>query len=192
VLTAPGVAYLQPEGLEQAGLWSRLAPNLRLSVTSGALEQGDLEPAPRPLYVRVEGEPVSPGAAPVARFENGLALQSADVQVAPDGRAVDVQSVWTTDRPVPGNATAFFQVLDGDRLLVTDDTQLGSGLFPTRFWRPGDAVVERRRLALAERFDPARHTVVAGLYLPPDEARIGVVDSAGSVVADHIPLQRPP
>ncbi len=147
--TVPGVAYLQPVDLDLDGLWSRLAPNARLRFDLGAMERADLAEEASRLYVRVTGDTATPVAAPLAQFANGMRLLAADVRYdGPD--ALEIETVWDAVTPVSGqDVTAFFQLLHGRRMVVTDDAPLGSGLYPTPRWRPGDQIVERRRLAAA-------------------------------------------
>jgi len=135
-----------------------------------------------------QGAPAAAVTAPIAQFANGVRLLSADVQPTAAGD-LDVETVWDTVEPVPGrDVTAFFQVLEGDRLVVTDDAPLGSGLFPTPRWRVGDQVVERRRLVVPGGFDRNRHRLVTGLYVAPDTTPIAVVGPSDRAPADRVEL----
>jgi hypothetical protein len=174
--TGPGVAFLQPEVLEPARLWAEVAPGLTLSFSQGTMVQGDLEPEPKRLFVRVDAVPGASGE-PLARFADGLALLSAEVDATEPARLV-VTTTWRADSPVAVEPTAFVQVLKGDRLVATVDRTLGSGLIPTTYWRPQVAIVERREVVVPGGYDPARQRVVAGLYVIQEAgiAPVAVVD----------------
>jgi 4-amino-4-deoxy-L-arabinose transferase-like glycosyltransferase len=183
----PGMAFLLPDRLEPDGLWSKLAPNLRLSFTNGALAAGDLDPVPKRMWVRVDGVPAVPVAAPVARFANGLQLLEADVQPGVDG-GLDVATVWSTEAATGSDVTAFVQVLEDGRRVAGADAPLGAGLFPTPRWRPGDQIVEQYHIDVPGGYDPARHSLIAGTYVAPEAARVDVVDASGAPIDDHVVL----
>jgi hypothetical protein len=184
----PGRAYLLPDALRLDELWAGLAPNVRLEFRPGSLARGDLEAEARRLYVEVTGRPAGPTTSPVARFANNLTLLSAEAHPTADGRALEVTTVWSAEGPTPRDVTAFFQVLDRGARVAGDDTVLGSGLYPSPRWRPGDQVVERRRLTLPQPFDPSRHQLVAGTYVAPDTTPIPVVGADGRDLGGHVAL----
>lgn len=184
----PGTAFLLPDGLDLDRVWSELAPNLRLSFTLGALAAGDLDPAPRRLWVRVDGIPAPAVSAPVARFANGVQLLEAEVEPEVEG-GLDVTSVWTADAATAGDMTAFVQVLEKGRRVAGVDVPLGSGLYPTSRWRKGDQLVERHHIEVPDGYDPARHRLIAGIYEVPEGPRVSVVGAGGRPIGDHVVLQ---
>ena len=90
------------------------------------------------------------------------------------------------------DVTAFFQVLEGDKVLVGSDAPLGSGLYGVPRWRPGDRVAERREAEVPGGCDPVRQRVIAGAYVwtgPGQAAIIPVVDAEGSVLGEYVALE---
>jgi hypothetical protein len=185
--SGPGVAFLQPFDLELEELWAERAPDLRLAFRDGPMERGDLEAEARPLYVRIDATAAPTGTAAVARFANGMVLAKQAPPTMMDGRLI-LETEWGVTGAVTTEVTASFQVLEGDRVIAAGDEPLGSGLFGTSRWRPGDRVVERRVLDVPGGFDPTRQRLIAGLYVPPSVERIPVVDATGRPLADHVEL----
>lgn len=189
--TGGGVAYLMPSDLELERVWESRVPRLRVAVAEGPPALGDLDAEPRTLFVRVGASPAAIDAAPLARFADGMVLAAAAVRPAGEGPAIEVTAEWSAERPSAPGTAAFFQVLEGDRLLATSDAPPGGertarDVFPPSLWRPGDRVVDRRVLALPVALDPRRHRVIAGLYARSGGERIPVVDGAGTAVRDHV------
>ncbi len=187
----PGVAFLQPEGLEPEHVWAEHVPGLRIDFGDGPLARGDLESTARPLYIRIDGRPAPPIAPPRARFANGLVLLGAVPvarQPSAGGERLILGTVWGIDRAPDAEPTVFFQVLEGDRVVAASDAPLGRDLFPVAQWKPGDQVVERRVIDVPGGYDPTRHRLVAGAYTWPSVERIPVVAEDGAVVGDHVVL----
>lgn len=187
----PGVAFLQPEGLEIAQQWADHAPGLRIDFRDGPPARGDLETEARPLYVRIDGQPAPAIDTPLARFANGLTLlevRGPSGGPAPGSEQLTLETVWATERALDAEPTLFFQILDGSRVVAASDAPPGRGVFPALLWRPGDQVVERRTLELPGGYDPARHRIIAGAYTWPSVERIGVIGPDGAPSGDHVEL----
>jgi 4-amino-4-deoxy-L-arabinose transferase-like glycosyltransferase len=171
ILSEAGSAYLWPYELELDEVWAEAAP-LSIGLTPGAMERGDLEPDARLLYAVARGGPLSPERdPPLARFGNGLALQTAEVTEA--GGNLRVETKWGVERALERPATMFVQVLEGDRVVAGQDAPLGNGewpsdtlpagLFPSELWRAGQSVNEVRWLEVPGGLEPGQRVVV-GLY----------------------------
>jgi hypothetical protein len=196
VLTEPGVAFLWPYELDPR-LWEGVAPGLQLEFSPGAVVQGDLDAQARWLDVEVRGYPSA--TAPSAdealtgppthgRFANGLELVRATLRAEPARLTVD--TTWRATVQVVESPTLFVQVLEGSTLIATVDAPLGAVVFPlpqfppllypSWLWRPGVSVTERRFLDVG--YASERHTVVAGLYAGPDNARVALEGQPGETV----------
>ncbi len=80
--------------------------------------------------------------------------------------------------------TVFTHALDAEgNLLRQADNPPAGNAYPTRFWRPGDVIVDAREIG------EGYGRILVGLYSPVDGSRLPVVDGAGTAVPeDAIPL----
>jgi hypothetical protein len=218
VLMSAGTAFLQPHGLDLTRVWAAVAPTLRIDITDGRLERGDLETHARRLFVRADGTPTSGGAgaarsAPLARFEDGLELVEARVMDAgpdegsgltPRGEveglgsgAVEsastvVETVWRKTRAGGPTPTLFVQLLDGGRLVATVDAVPGAGRDDDGEDLLPAALWPPGLEVVDRRVLPGKRggasEVIAGLYVGPDARRLQVFTPGGTPLGDHVSL----
>jgi 4-amino-4-deoxy-L-arabinose transferase-like glycosyltransferase len=83
--------------------------------------------------------------------------------------------------------TVFTHVLDeaGNLLRQVDSPPAGNA-YPTRFWQPGDVIVDVREIG------EGYGRILVGLYSPVDGSRLVVVDGEGTAVPDNAILLPPP
>jgi len=142
------------------------------------------------LHVR-ERHPLSaaqlPGRTATYRLGDAVQLVGHAVTIRPpaageaDGRPVlDVTLYWQASRQLPADYTVFMHVSDGGGARIAQgDGPPVAGLYPTSAWRPGQIIADYRRVALPPGSAADRLSVAAGLYTPPDGARLPVTDSKG-------------
>ncbi len=155
-----------------------------IQAEAGPLYRGDLEPAPYPLYTRYNARPVADVLgklpAPAARFEGGLTLLAYSQQATPEGGRVDL--VWQA-QPAPGrDYQVFAQALAGDTIVAQADGPLGSVLYPSGLWRPGEVVAETRLFSVPAGTTWAGLTIRIGIYGLATGARLPRVDQPGDAL----------
>lgn len=172
------------------GWLNRLAPNCLLKVRQGSLERGDLEEAAYPLYVAVQAWPVESLTAQ-ARLEGGLELVDYQLEAA-DDRHLRVTLRWRATEPVIADYVAFVQLLqDGQLAVQGQDAPPGTRYLPTRWWRPGDVIVNEHLLELDEVYDvhKAGQQMIAGLYEQFSLDRLSVLDENGQPQETYVLLE---
>lgn len=106
--------------------------------------------------------PAARPAAPLAAWENGIAL--AAVQVVDDDQGVPAQVslAWQAQATIQQDYTVFVQVLDAENnMLAQVDSQPQGGAYPTSTWRAGDVITD----TLAWAGDAAGwQRIIIGLY----------------------------
>ena len=86
---------------------------------------------------------------------------------------------WQAVGETEQDYTVFTHVLDAEgNLLRQADSPPAGNAYPTRFWRPGDVIVDTREIG------EGYGRILVGLYLPADGSRLSVVDGAGAAVPD--------
>ncbi len=152
-----------------------------IQAESGPLYRGDLEPVPYPLYSRYSARPVTAvlgeHPVPVARFERGLTLLAYSEQPTPEGGRVAL--VWQAEQAPGRDYQVFAQAVAGDTIVAQADGPLGSVLYPSGLWRPGEAVAETRFFSLPAGTTWAGMTVRIGIYDLATGARLPRVDQPG-------------
>lgn len=152
------------------------APRLELAQGGTTVEVGRFLILPSPPAV-------TPAA--VANFAGKLALLSHTEQVAAGRLAVNLE--WQALAPIDRDYTVFVHVLDGDgKLIVQDDSQPGSGRFPTSLLPQGLPIRDVHRLDLAGR--PAgSYQLELGLYDAQSGQRLSLANGTGD--AYRVPMQ---
>jgi 4-amino-4-deoxy-L-arabinose transferase-like glycosyltransferase len=144
---------------------------------SGPLYRGDLEPEAYPLYARYDAEICPPAICdgrPLAEFAGGYQLLSATTQPGGDG----LELVWSAAAN-GGALQVFVQALDGNGAIAAQaDGPLGTELYPSDWWRPGEIVREVRKFRWAHPENAGGIVEIRiGLYDPVTNARLARADS---------------
>ncbi|MBN2392399.1 MAG: glycosyltransferase family 39 protein [Anaerolineae bacterium] len=103
-------------------------------------------------------------------FDFGESVRLTHAVVAPSADHMLVTLCWESVRALPADYTVFVHLLDADGTLkTTGDGPPAAGAFPTSFWQSGDRILDTHWLP-----QPAAPggTIVVGLYLPSDGARL--------------------
>jgi hypothetical protein len=177
-----------PEGDVMLVLWpfeeydpalELLPRNSLVWAQEGAKERGDLEAESRLLYATIEGRRDwdAPQSADLA-WEQGILLTGYDVIEGGDNELV-VDLYWRAEGAVERDYTAFVHLLRDGVPIAQDDRPAGSRYYPSRRWRQGDTVLDRRVLGLPKALDPARDQLVVGLYFWQTMEHLRVLDDAG-------------
>jgi hypothetical protein len=126
---------------------------LRVSVRDPEGAVRPLGPRGQPLSfvyvgpVRVEGTHEVTAARPLRELGQGIEL----LQVAPhqEGGTLLAETSWHTRKALSLNYLLSLRLKHpAGQVLGIKDAQPHHGLFPTSFWRPGEVVLDRRRLEL--------------------------------------------
>jgi 4-amino-4-deoxy-L-arabinose transferase-like glycosyltransferase len=165
LIEQPAIIYAWPfEQLDQVA--SAIAPPARVSGGTGSLAQGDLEPAPYPLYVKynVEGMENTPI---LANFDNNIQLRGAEVtHLSP--KKIQVDLYWSQDALTQESAIVFVHVVNpgegNGELIGQSDSIPSEGNWPSQWWQPGLIIHDRHIIELEEEFDQSRQQIRVGLY----------------------------
>jgi hypothetical protein len=144
-IAAPGLATLS------LGLYPYADPSQRLPVSdaTGAPVGDRVVLGQVRLHTETE-TPAEPAAAPAATWEQGITLQSAEVQTDDQGRPAGLRLHWRSDQTLHQDYTLFAQVLDSqNRLLAQVDQQPQAGGWPTSTWRVDDMIADELMLNAA-------------------------------------------
>ena len=116
--------------------------------------------------------------SPLARFDDQVWLSEVQAAASQDGLVLTLW--WFSPQTKKGDATVFLHVYDGaGKLVAQGDGYPLAGLFPPRYWQPGDLVRDARRVVLPEGLAAGRYVVVAGWYDPSTGQRLPVLDDQG-------------
>jgi len=116
------------------------------------------------------------GQIPVATFDGKLALL--DVQAVRSGGTITVALVWQALDALDRDYTVFVHVLDeADQRVAQHDGMPVGGNWPTRFWAPGETVVDEHTLDSTELL-PGFYDLGIGWYRSDTGARLEVEGGA--------------
>ena len=129
--------------------------------------------------------------APPITFRVPIRLEGLDVsgEIIPSSESLIILSYWRATAKVARDYTVFTHLVDvnGD-IVAGSDGQPRSGEAPTSTWAPGDLIVDWSVLPLADVRPGSNYHVEIGLYYLPTMERVGIVDAAGQIIADHLVL----
>ncbi|HJW83181.1 MAG TPA: phospholipid carrier-dependent glycosyltransferase [Anaerolineae bacterium] len=121
----------------------------------------------------------------------GLALQFDDVirldgyRLAQNGAAIDLDLHWSALARPTEDYTVFVHLLDSRDVIVAQwDSQPLTGDYPTSWWRPGERILDARRLPLPDGLSAGAYRLEVGLYRASDGSRLPVRDEDGAPVPD--------
>ena len=137
-----------------------------LSVMTGSLARGDLEPEAYPLYGRFSWQPASITEA-MADFGDFSLM---DVRILSQTEAdLRIETAWKGR----GEATAFIHVLHGGTLIGQSDMPIGSGYLSSEWLRPSLTIRDQHQITLSQPYNPASDQLLIGLYNPATGERLG-------------------
>ncbi len=173
------------------GYLEALPHAVRISAQWGPLARGDLEAEPYALYVVYSATAAQPGAGPLAHFEHGITLLSAQVSTAQltpsDQPALRVELNWSTTQPVSEDYTVFVHLENNGQLITQHDGPPGDGALPTSFWRPGDVIQDTHLLPLDTPHPDGQIRV--GLYHLVTLQRLARLDASGQPAGDSVEIK---
>lgn len=167
---------------------SVLAPDTRepLRVLDGppaatTVGVGTLKREPQTVVIPAEAQPLD------ALFGESIALTHVQAPVSVKrGEPLSLTLYWESRAPVTVDYTVFLHLFrpDGEFVAAFDAPPL-AGLYPTRFWEPGEVIADVRELELDA--PPGDYVLQAGLYELESGARLPV-SGASAVTADIVTL----
>jgi hypothetical protein len=149
-----------------------------LEFRNGALSKGDRDKEPIVTYLTVRAEPTTSPPQPLARFQNGVQLISAQIV------GEYVRLTWYAPQTPDADYAVFVHALRNGAAVAQHDGDPASGLYPMSQWRPGDMVVDEHTLSGV--WDQA----VVGLYRRDTGQRVPVVDASGNQTADTVSIRK--
>ncbi len=128
----------------------------------------------------------APAAAPLATFGDALALVGATAEATE--AALNVRLDWRVLAAPSFLPAVFVHVYDaGGALAAQSDGPPAGGLAPPALWRPGDGLIDTRRIDLSA-LPPGRYAVAVGVYNPADGLRLPAVAAGARLPDDVWPL----
>jgi hypothetical protein len=90
---------------------------------------------------------------------------------------------------VEKNYKVFAHLVDSDgRLVAQRDSEPAGGSRPTTTWLPNEAITDRVGLLLPPDLEPGEYGLLVGMYNPETLERLPLLNAAGEVVGDSVPL----
>jgi hypothetical protein len=124
-----------------------------------------------------------------ASFSGEIALIGFDAPSAVrPGRTLTVTLYWKAQEEVSENYQVFVHLLRLDGTIAAQSDKLNPGDFPSRRWPLDRYVRDQHRLALPADLPPGAYRLSAGLWLQAEEVRLPVIDDAGRIAGDTVPL----
>ncbi|MBN1772611.1 MAG: DUF2142 domain-containing protein [Deltaproteobacteria bacterium] len=134
-----------------------------------------LRERPAPRYPVLEGN-----------FDNKVRYLGYDLTSYPDGTVAALQNVtithyWECLAKITGDYEVFVHV-DGMGDRINGDHDPAEGLYPTRYWRPGDFVIDRQKLRIPFFARPSREPTAYQMYvgLFRGESRLPLAEGEGN------------
>jgi hypothetical protein len=108
----------------------------------------------------------------------------------PQGQVLGLSFHWQALSEMIDDYSVFVHLLDDSGHAVAQyDGQPLQGFYPTSFWEVGETVVDELEVTVGDSVPiGGDYELVAGMYLAGTGERLPVVDAAGQVVGDTIPL----
>ncbi len=160
-----------------------------ISVTPGPLVRGDLEKEARLLSLNYAASPARGVPSNLSTsFERGIDLLGYELESDRDGTRLILY--WRAGATLDADYTIFVHWLRGGQQIAQSDSYPAEGYYPTRLWRAGDIVEDRRWLA-ATASAGTGDSLSIGLYLLQTMQRLQVLDASGSPIADSVTIALP-
>ncbi len=144
----------------------------------GPLYRGDLERKTYPLYVTYTAEASCPAALcpsrPLADFG---AFQLLSAAARPTLSSLRLELVWRAARPDGAAHQVFAQAWVGGQIVAQADGPLGTSLYPSEWWRPGETVWEARDFTWPMNTSRTGVALRVGIYDVTTGIRVSRTDS---------------
>ncbi|MBC7238143.1 MAG: hypothetical protein H5T69_20045 [Chloroflexi bacterium] len=150
--------------------------------------QGHTGEKKRLAQLTIQAEPVLLADDPQARDVDavfGEQLRLVEYKLEHRQESLGVSLYWRAEQRMDTDYKVFVHIYDpaNGAPVAQDDAMPRRWAYPTRFWWPGELVVDRFDISLREA-PPGHYGVAVGVYDPADGRRLDVVRPNGSVSAD--------
>jgi hypothetical protein len=158
---------------------------------AGPPYRGDKEATPYSLFTMYTLAPApAEWPAPLAVFERGVILQS--VVVTPTASGLHVALLWRAQEGVWQTGGPDYHVFvqwrgPTEAVLAQDDAPAARALYPTAWWRGGEAVWDLHELTLASTERPPESELIIGMYDYPSLTRLQLLTGPGDFVGVPVP-----
>jgi len=143
------------------------------------------------LVVPADSPTAPPAPEPVARFDNGFALDAVEMpSLVRAGEALPIQFFWRSEVDGDEDHAQFLHLghAESGEWWVYDQQPLGPRL-PTRLWYSGLADSATWQAPLPADLAPGRYEVFTGLYRARDRERVPATDADGGAFLDaRVPI----
>jgi hypothetical protein len=155
-----------------------LPRNRLISVRDGLLERGDLEKDTRLLCRVYETGPTTGVPSNIGeRLE--YEIQLLGYQVSVGDTDTTLRLFWRAGQLLDRDYSVFVHLRQGEQMVTQSDSQPARGNYPTRFWRPGDVIVDEHTLE-ARTAPDSDYSLQIGMYLLDTMTRLQVLNVDGS------------
>ncbi len=173
--------------------WLAIPPLVLLGVSLYSVGWVIPEAYRRPNFITADEIPVEARRQPVV-FDGRIMLLGAQVQpeTVHPGENIRITLYWQAIDKVPYNASVFIHLYGRDhKVLAQVDAYPGWGNFPTRFWEPGQVVVDRYHILLPGGVEtPTKVLVNVGLYDLPTLRQYPVTSDFEEALSQDVAILR--
>ena len=161
-----------------------LPPNARIEITEGPLTITQQDKEPHAAYLRFAAEPAELPDTRLADLEHRLSLVESCVDVT--GPELVMRLVWYAGEVPPVDFSVFLHYERDGKIIAQADGEPGLGYYPMTAWRPGDQLVDFRRLSVSA--IQVEDRIYAGLYFYATGHRVKVLSAATTTESDRVRL----
>lgn len=150
----------------------------------------------RPQGVKVQSETVpSTAIQPLnVDFNRQISLTGYHLNTPlTPGKPLEVTLFWRAEAMIEVDFTVFVQVVDAqNRVIAQRDRPPQDGFYGTRYWQPGERIIDAHTILLPNDLPLDRYDVLLGFYDPLTGQRLQILDDAGIFKSDHVRLSNLP
>jgi hypothetical protein len=120
----------------------------------------------------------------------GLTWSQSRCAASADACTLHLDLIWQGLSEMDQLYFVFFHVVNQEGKMVAQQDK-GPGIRgkePTTSWLPGEVIIDPVEVTLPANLPPGQYTLQVGLYLPPLEPRLPVLDQASTVIGDFVEL----
>jgi hypothetical protein len=152
-------------------------------------------PEPLVLFSRRQGVKVQPPPVPATAIrplavDFNRQARLTGYQLNPSlgpGSPLNLTLFWQATAPIMVDFTVFVQLVDSEnRLVAQRDSKPQDGFYGTRFWQPGEVIIDPHTVPLGPEIPPGEYTLLVGLYEVESGSRLQILDEAGTFQSDHL------